>query len=274
MLPPLGRIPGLLQLVEEGNYFVLHAPRQSGKTTAIQALVDILNEKGDMCALYFSVESVQAFADPAIGMPRIVRRILSDLARHPLFSGLAKELLAAPTLPEFRDLLIDMAQTCPKPLALFFDEVDALSDGTLITFLRELRDGYVTRRMIPFPASVALVSMRNIRDYKARIRPDAQTMGSASPFNIITEALTLSSFSEEDIRTLYGQHTAATGQAFTDDAVATAYALTRGQPWLVNALARECVEKIHARRYAEPITAGDMESAKESIIRARGTHVD
>lgn len=274
MLPPLGRIPGLLQLVEEGNYFVLHAPRQSGKTTAIQALVDILNEKGDMCALYFSVESVQAFADPAIGMPRIVRRILSDLARHPLFSGLAKELLAAPTLPEFRDLLIDMAQTCPKPLALFFDEVDALSDGTLITFLRELRDGYVTRRMIPFPASVALVSMRNIRDYKARIRPDAQTMGSASPFNIITEALTLSSFSEEDIRTLYGQHTAATGQAFTDEAVSTAYALTRGQPWLVNALARECVEKIHTRRYAEPVTAGDMESAKESIIRARGTHVD
>ena len=116
--------------------------------------------------------------------------------------------------------------------------------------------------------------MRNIRDYKARIRPDAQTMGSASPFNIITEALMLSSFSEEDIRTLYGQHTAATEQAFTDEAVSTAYALTRGQPWLVNALARECVEKIHARRYAEPITAGDMESAKESIIRARGTHVD
>ncbi len=274
MLPPLERLPDVMQLVGTRKYFVLHAPRQSGKTTAIQALVDILNENGDMCALYFSVESIQAFADPAIGMPRIVRRILSDLARHPLFSGLAKELLAAPTLPEFRDLLIDMAQTCPKPLALFFDEVDALSDGTLITFLRELRDGYVTRRMIPFPASVALVSMRSIRDYKARIRPDAQTMGSASPFNIITEALTLSSFSEEDIRTLYGQHTAATGQAFTDDAVSAAYALTRGQPWLVNALARECVEKIHARRYAEPITAGDMESAKESIIRARGTHVD
>ena len=32
--------------------------------------------------------------------------------------------------------------------------------------------------------------------------------------------------------------------------------------------------KIHERRYAEPITAADIDVAKETIIRARGTHVD
>ncbi len=277
MLPPLGRIPGLMQLVEEGNYFVLHAPRQSGKTTAIRALVRDLNATGRMSALYFSLEATQAFTDPTAGLERMVGNMVSDLLDHPVFGSIAAPFDPVKTsrFPRPKRFLTLLAQTAaPKPLVVFFDEVDALSDGTLITFLRELRDGYVNRDETPFPVSVALVSMRNIRDYKARIRPDEQTMGSASPFNIITEALTLSSFSEEDIRTLYGQHTAATGQAFTDDAVSAAYTLTRGQPWLVNALARECVEKIHARRYAEPVTAGDMESAKESIIRARGTHVD
>lgn len=276
MLPPLGRIPGLMQLVEEGNYFVLHAPRQSGKTTAIQALVEAINGTGGMRALYFSLEATQAFTDPSAGMDRLSGNMVSDLLDHPLFGGVVAPFdpQQGNRPPRLKRLLSVLAQAAGKPLAVFFDEVDALADGTLITFLRELRDGYVSRRMIPFPVSVALVSMRNIRDYKARIRPDAQTMGSASPFNIITEALTLSTFSEEDIRTLYGQHTAATGEAFTDEAVSTAYALTRGQPWLVNALARECVEKIHARRYAEPITAGNMEAAKETIIRARGTHVD
>lgn len=276
MLPPLDRLPDVMQLVETRKYFVLHAPRQSGKTTAIQALVEAINGTGGMRALYFSLEATQAFTDPASGMDRLSGNMVSDLLDHPLFGSVVAPFdpQQGNRPPRLKRLLSLLAQAAKKPLAVFFDEVDALADGTLITFLRELRDGYVTRRMIPFPASVALVSMRNIRDYKARIRPDTQTMGSASPFNIITEALTLSSFSEEDIRTLYGQHTAATGQAFTDEAVSAAYALTRGQPWLVNALARECVEKIHGRRYAEPVTAGDMESAKESIIRARGTHVD
>ena len=276
MLPPLDRLPGVIRLVEEGNYFVLHAPRQSGKTTAIQTLVDASNEKGEMRALYFSLEAAQAFTDSAEGMDRLAGNMVTDLLDHPLFGAVVAPFdpQKGNRPPRLKRLLSLLAQTSGRPLAIFFDEVDALADGTLITFLRELRDGYVSRRMIPFPVSVALVGMRNIRDYKARIRPDAQTMGSASPFNIITEALTLSSFSEADIRTLYGQHTAATGQAFTDEAVSTAYALTRGQPWLVNALARECVEKIHERRYAEPVTAGDMETAKETIIRARGTHVD
>ncbi len=274
MLPPLDRLPGVMRLVEERNYFVLHAPRQSGKTTAIQALAGAVGAAGKMHALYFSLEAAQPFTEPAAGIAEIVRQMRSDLLEDPLFRNLARTAGEEGDLLDLRRLLVLLAKASPKPLAVFFDEVDALADGTLIAFLRQLRNGFVQRSAIPFPASVALVGMRNIRDYKAQVRPASQTLGSASPFNIITEALTLATFTEEDIRALYAQHTAATGQAFTDDAVATAFSLTRGQPWLVNALARECVEKIHAFRYSEPITAADMETAKETLIRARGTHVD
>ena len=116
--------------------------------------------------------------------------------------------------------------------------------------------------------------MRDIRDYKASVRPDSQSLGSASPFNVITEGFTLRTFTQEEIAVLYAQHTAKTGQKFADEAVAAAFEYSGGQPYLVNALARWCVEKIHNLDYSQIITAADMHEAKEKIIREQGTHLD
>jgi hypothetical protein len=49
--------------------------------------------------------------------------------------------------------------------------------------------------------------------------------------------------------------------------------LTAGQPWLVNALAREIVEKLAAPAPA-PVTVDHVEQAKERLILARATHLD
>ncbi|MBR1836912.1 MAG: ATP-binding protein [Kiritimatiellae bacterium] len=281
MLPALDRMPGLPRFVAQRLYFVMHAPRQSGKTTAIKALAAEVNAGGSMRALYVTVESAQRLVDPAEGIPRIVEILRNSVLRHPLFGELVRDpsspipalLPPSPGL-DVKSFLAILAERSDKPLAVFFDEVDCLSDGTLVTFLRQLRDGYVTRDEIPFPASVALVGMRDIRDYKARVRPDSQTLGSASPFNIITEDITFGTFSRENIASLYAQHTEATGQVFADGVVDKVWELTRGQPWLVNAIARHCVVKIHDYRYGEPITVPDVLAAKEAIVRARGTHVD
>ena len=43
MLPALERLPGMERIVEQKSYFVLHAARQSGKTTALLALVEEIN---------------------------------------------------------------------------------------------------------------------------------------------------------------------------------------------------------------------------------------
>jgi len=116
--------------------------------------------------------------------------------------------------------------------------------------------------------------MRNIRDFKARIRPDSQTLGSASPFNIIADAFTLHNFTEEEIQALYRQHTAETGQRFEDDAVTLVWKETQGQPWLVNAIAREIVEKQLARDYTKPVTASAVARAIQTIILRRDVHID
>jgi hypothetical protein len=171
-------------------------------------------------------------------------------------------------------LLFNLAQAAGKPLVVLFDEADCLSGSTLISFLRQLRDGYVNRIRSPFPVSVALVGMRNIRDYKAKVRPDSDTLGSASPFNIVTEALTLTNFTHAEIAALYAQHTADTGQVFETASVDRASYWTCGQPWLVNALARECVEKFLKNDYAQPVTAELIDEAAEALLRRRDTHID
>jgi len=277
MLPALARFPGIVRFVERKQYFVLHAARQTGKTTAMLALVDAINAKGEMAALYFTVEAAQPYTNPEEGIPVVVRAMVNALLLDPRWHDMVeREIVPKMSSSAFDvfSLFSTLTRLCKRQLAIFIDEIDALSDGTLIAFLRQLRSGYVTRARIPFPASVALVGMRNIRDYKAQVRSDAHTLGSASPFNIVSEVLTLRNFNEEEVRELYAQHTEATGQVFEPDAVAEAYRLTAGQPWLVNAIARECVEKIHDFRYEEPITFDDIGLAKEAIIRARGTHVD
>ena len=111
-----------------------------------------------------------------------------------------------------KQLISNIARSLDKPLVLLFDEADCLSNGTLITFLRQLRDGFVNRIRAPFAHSVALVGMRDIRDYKSKIREGRETLGSASPFNIITKSLTIGNFSLDEVENLYLQHQHETGQ--------------------------------------------------------------
>jgi hypothetical protein len=61
MLPPTVRLPNLEQLIEQENYFVIHAPRQTGKTTAMLALAKQLTATGKYAAVMVSVEVGQPF---------------------------------------------------------------------------------------------------------------------------------------------------------------------------------------------------------------------
>ena len=282
MLPALDRLPGIRRLVARRQYFVIHAPRQTGKTTAIQALVREINAKGDMVALYCTLETLQNATDLDDTMPKMRRLLLRSAAAVPSLSDSfgdergydVGEQGAGWTVSAVTDTLTMLCRRVGKPLVVFFDEADCLFGNVLVSFLRQLRDGYVNRARVPFPASIALVGMLDVRDYKAQIRPDGESLGQISPFNIISEDMMLRNFTAEEVSELYSQHTAETGQQFAPGVLEAVMDWTGGQPWLVNAIARECVEKIHGFRYGDTITAEDVETAKEAIIRRRDTHVD
>ncbi|MBL7493307.1 ATP-binding protein [Frankia sp. AgB1.9] len=273
MIPALTRLPAAPALVDESEYFVVHAPRQTGKTTALRALATELTASGRYAALHFSCELAESTGDDYAAAQRA---ILSEIEER---SDTALPLeLKPPRWPDgpdesmLRRGLTAWAKACPRPLVLFFDEIDAIQGQSLINVLRQLRAGF-TERPNAFPASVILCGLRDVRDYKAASGGDPSRLGTASPFNVKVESLRLGDFTEDEVHSLYGQHTADTGQEFTPDALSRAFELTAGQPWLVNALAREVVRNM-AVPVDVPITTAHLDRAKERLILARATHLD
>lgn len=129
MIPAERRLPEAESLVEQAGYFVVHAPRQSGKTTALRALAAQLTAAGRYA------------------------------------------------------VLTAWARSCPRPLVLFFDEIDALRGQSLISVLRQLRDGFPHRPTF-FPASVILCGLRDVRDDKAASGGNPERMGTSSPTRV------------------------------------------------------------------------------------------
>jgi hypothetical protein len=274
MLAPERRLPELRVLIDQKLYFVVHAPRQSGKTTCLRTLAQKLTAEGHYAALLTSCEVGQAAGGNVERGIAAVLDALSIAAENHLPEELRPPAADPVISAESRllDLLTRWSRQCPRPVVVFLDEIDALFDDLLISVLRQLRTGYADRPK-SFPPSVALIGLRDVRDYRMKIRPEVQSLGTSSPFNIKVESLTLPNFTADEVAELYAQHTADTGQPFTAEARSRAFELTGGQPWLVNALARQAVEVLVPDR-SVPIDAAVIEAAKERLILRRDTHLD
>ncbi len=280
-LPPLSRwdLDEILALIDQKKYFLLHAPRQTGKTTCLLALMEHLNQEGRYRALYANLEGAQAYRerlDPAMAT------IVTDIAaaagvwlgdREPARQA-AAILASTPPGSALGVFLTQWCQGATQPLVLLLDEVDALIGDTLLSLLRQLRAGY-PQRPTAFPQTIILCGVRDLRDYRIHASSEREAITGGSAFNIKAKSLRLGDFSAAETRTLLLEHTRETGQVFTPEALAQVWELTRGQPWLVNALAyRACFELHEGRDRRQPITLALIDQAKEAMIVERVTHLD
>ncbi len=273
MLPALERVPDARRYIDNGDYFVVHAPRQTGKTTSLADLARTLTAEGDYFAVHFSCEAASAFGNDISAVEQV---ILNRIRAATLAATDRPELQPPDHWPDgtpgtaLANALTDWVSRCPRPLVLFFDEIDSLTGAGLINVLRQLRDGYTINRE-GFVHSVVLCGLRDVRDYKAAAGGDPTRLGSSSPFNIKVRSIRIDDFTRAEVVALYAQHTAETGQEFSDRALDLAYFYTQGQPWLVNALAAEVIEEMGIE---STITEDHIDRAKERLIVARATHLD
>ena len=278
-IDPLSRfdLEEILMLIQQQRYFVLHAPRQTGKTSCLLALRDYLNEKGDYIAVYANVEGGQAArndrdavvrstVDTLTGEYRLIAK--DDKADKARIA--AMELSTDSVLSQFLSLL---SQSLDKTLVLFLDEIDALVGDSLVSVLRQIRSGYANRPA-SFPQSVILCGVRDVRDYRIVLsNQDIVTGGSA--FNIKAKSLRLGNFTKEEIHELFMQHTRETGQQFDEDCFPLIWSATEGQPWLVNAIGQEVTYEMRENRDRTIRIAPEMiDAAIEHIIYRRDTHID
>jgi hypothetical protein len=132
-LVPLSRLdwPEVQQLIDSERYFVLHAPRQTGKTSTLLAMMQTLNAAGQYACVYANIEGAQAArGDETQGVPAICWAIAGSIELYLKNSQVQDWLKENSKNMAVQDLLSKMlrywSETTPKPTVLLLDEVDAL----------------------------------------------------------------------------------------------------------------------------------------------------
>ena len=268
----------LQALVAQKRYFVLHAPRQTGKTSTLLAMMEALNAGGEYACAYANIEAAQAArGDETRGIPAACDALVDSVEIYLPGTGLKawyrENRLQISPQHLLNATLTRWAQHSPKPVVLLLDEVDALVGDTLISLLRQIRAGYAQRPKA-FPQSIVLCGVRDVRDYRMH-QGDGEVITGGSAFNIKSKSLVMGNFSKAEVRELYEQHTRETGQVFEEAIYPAVWEDTAGQPWLVNALAHELTwENKAARDRSRRISFEDYREARERLIYSRATHLD
>ncbi len=278
-IDPLSRfdLDDILMLIRQERYFVLHAPRQTGKTSCLLALRDYLNKEGKYLAVYANVEGGQALRNEVKSVVGTVvdtiSRELRIIVGNNSYNHIQEEAKKMESGAVVAEYLTQLSMAIDKPLVLLIDEIDSLVGDSLVSVLRQLRSGYANRPDA-FPQSVILCGVRDVRDYRIVLsNQDIVTGGSA--FNIKAKSLRLGNFSKEEIHELFMQHTHETGQEFDEDCFPIIWSATEGQPWLVNAIGLEVTSNMCENRdRSVRITPDMVERAIENIIYRRDTHID
>jgi hypothetical protein len=277
MLPPEERLIGaqLHRYIRDNLYWVLHAPRQTGKTTFLQSWMREINSnpqtRDTTLACYVTIERCQGITEIERSMPALAGAV-RDCAG--MFGMPIPESTADDPAGLLSNILGNWARlVAPKRLVVLFDEADVLQGESLISFLRQLRGGFAGRGPGSFPVSIALVGMRDLKDYittlKGGVAPNP-----GSPFNVKSDSAMIGNFLKADIARLFAQRTAETGQQITQEALDYIYDQSRGQPWIVNSLLQRATMRILHEDSTETVTLAHVREAREQMVLARETHLD
>jgi hypothetical protein len=260
-------------MVDQGRYFSIFAPRQSGKTTFFKRFCSQLQKDPVYIAIMLSFQDNK----------KLEKARFYELMEMELYSQLIDRLnevncdkteavdqflkschvtdhISFRLLFEKLNRLIQF-----KKIIIFIDEFDGIPLNELENFLTALRELYQKHKEVKQKAlySIGLVGIRNITKL---------IVGGVSPFNI-ADQVDLPPFSLKNVRDLYAQYTEETNQPFTEEAVKRVHETTAGQPWLVNRLGTILTINIKPGT-VEAIDEQDVEKAVQILLKERNNHFD
>ncbi len=205
------------QLVAQGCYFTIFAPRQAGKTTYFQLLFRQL-KKQDYTPVWISFESLRT-----IDREKFYQVMGHELQRALASYGLKLEYPFSDQVDVQR--FFEVVRTQTPRIVLVIDEFEDVPASALSELLHAFRKMYHQKEYHALHA-LALVGVGSLAEL---------VVSSSSPFNIVDE-LQIPYFSQAEVEHLIQEYVADSGQGFEADVIQAIYDNTQGQPGLVCAL--------------------------------------
>ncbi|MCP4697919.1 MAG: hypothetical protein GY862_13865 [Gammaproteobacteria bacterium] len=233
-----------LEKVRKGRYFTLFAPRQTGKTTYFQLLLEAA-KKENFTPVWISFEHLKTVAREVF-YRSLNRQLHQELAEHGI------ELKQTVTNPD--DLVTFFEQLEGTALVLVIDEFEGMPDSALSEIMHAFRQMYHRKKHHALH-SLLLVGVSTIAEL---------VTSGASSFNV-AEELTVSYFTPSEVNLLIAQYALESGQQFEDAVIKAIYENTRGQPGLVCALAAHLVKKTAERT----VTADDFSATLDYFLTSK-----
>ena len=250
------KLDEVIGLINKRIYFTMNRPRQYGKTNTLYQLEQRLQGSHYVLSTTFQSAAMNDFASP----PAFVKFFLRNIRKCMILAGCPENMISAwmdlSTVEsgvadlnfEFlRDKIDTLCGTSDRPIALFVDDADkAKNNEIFLNFVAMLRDSYLLSQQRKESAfqSVILASITDIRNLKAKIRPEEEHTVN-SPWNIAADFSMDMSFSTEEIAGMLQEYEAdhQTGMDVLEMA-ALLREYTSGYPFLVSKICKLMDEEI------------------------------
>ncbi|SHF28623.1 Type II secretory pathway, component ExeA (predicted ATPase), partial [Marinitoga hydrogenitolerans DSM 16785] len=218
-----------LDHIENWRYFTVSAPRQTGKTTLLNDIVEKTKEK--YLPIFISFEDYDGLENEKEFIEVFLEDIIKKLKNQNIKIGIKKEEYK--NVREINKIIDEIHEATKKEVVLMIDEFEKFDNEKLMNkFLHTIRKIYHDREIYRL-RSVILISV----GYLSGILED-----NASPFNI-AEHLEVPYFTKEQVYDLLSQHEKETGQIFDEKVKELIWHNAAGQPGLTNGLAYDLVMK-------------------------------
>ncbi|MEY4935904.1 MAG: hypothetical protein RIS64_2263 [Bacteroidota bacterium] len=269
----------ILQLIDEGEYFIINRPRQYGKTTTLYSLADALRKKGNYNVFNISLEGIgnDAFQSEA----RFAKQFIRLLAKYARYGGILltdwskKAQVEVEDFDHLSDAISDLMDLTTHRIVVLIDEVDQSSNHEVfIKFLALLRNKFLSRDEFPTFHSVVLAGMHDIKSLKLKMRPDSESKYN-SPWNIAADFKVDMNLHPHEIKPMLDDYVQESGVLM--DTLTMSYGLfyyTSGYPFLVSRLCKIMAEDLLPLKKEHSWTMEDLEWAVKRLLNETNTNFE
>jgi hypothetical protein len=244
------KLEKIRELIDNEFYFTINRPRQYGKTTTLNELVNTIQEEYLVISISFEGIGDKVFENEE-EFSKVFIELLSESIELSDEDESLRLISLSNNIANLRDLskiITNFVKGALKEIILIIDEVDKSSNNQLfLSFIGMLRNKYLNREVgkdYTFK-SVILAGLYDVKSLKLKLRSEEEAKYNL-PWNIAVDFNIDMSFSTQEISTMLEEYSKVNNLNMDIKAISEElHFFTGGYPYLVSRLCQIIDEKIN-----------------------------